>query len=392
MEERPPQPTDAAQWARIERRRTILLRSGIAAGVIIVAAGAWLLFGQAPRAENAATYEPIPSSTEPTEAVTGVATASIDVTAAPGAVATGAARGPKTQPPSPAQCMVAFRRDGKLRVARLDGSGESVVATSAEGVFALSPDTRTIAYVDATSRVLTLVDVASGTHADVGPAALEQPAWPFGSGWCVYTGAAAQSGVRRVSRDGKGARALFSGTSPSVSADGETIAGIRANADGSSAVVIMRGGTATTIAVSGFVTDVALSQTRVVYAVAADDLAAAQVRSMDFSGRGGSVLKSGTQAGARASFQDLCVSGDGNWIAYAEAGDDGYSRLFALDAPDGGTPVPLSVRRDDYPLCWGCDGRLYFIEGNAWQGETTRLMAVRADGTGRTIVVEGASR
>lgn len=392
MEERPPQPTDAAQWARIERRRTLLLRFGIAAGVIVVAAGAWLLFGQAPKAENAATYEPVPGSTTATEAASDAATASSDVTVAPEAVATGAVEGKKTRPSSPAQCMVVFRRDGTLRIAKPDGSGEKAVGASAAGVFALSPDARTLAYVDAGKRVLTLVDVTSGTRVDVGPAALEQPVWPLGSGWCVYTGAAAQSGVRRVSRDGKGARALFSGTSPAVSADGVTIAGIRANADGSSAVVVIRGGKATTIAVSGFVTDVALSQTRVVYAVAADDLAAAEIRSMDFSGSTSIVLKTGTQAGARASFEDLCVSSDGKRIAYAEAGDDGYSRLFALDASDGGAPVPLSVRRDDYPLCWGCDGRLYFIEGNAWQGEATRLMAVRADGTGRTIIVEGASR
>ncbi|TDB39547.1 MAG: hypothetical protein D9V44_00825 [Actinobacteria bacterium] len=392
MEEHPPQPTDAAEWARIERRRKQLVWAGIGlAALAAVAAGAWLLFGRAPAATPSATYEPIPGSKSASgtvsvdETASAAATESITATGTPGVVDPAAK-------PGAATCTVAYRRAGKLCVARRDGSGEVVVADSEDGVFALSPDGRTLAFVDSAKRHLMLVNVATGTQVDAGQAALERPAWPQDSGWCVFTGDGARSGVRRVSKDGTGGSALFAGTSPAVSADGATVVGIRANADGSSAIVAYRGGKAATLGVSGYAVDVAAGPDHVYYAVAADDLAPAEIRSMTFSGGGGVVLRSGPQAGARASFQDLCLSTDGARLAFAEVGDDGYSRLFAVNAADGGAPSSLSVRRDDYPLCWGCDERLYFIEGNAWQGEATKLMAVRGDGTGRTIVVEGARR
>ena len=40
----------------------------------------------------------------------------------------------------------------------------------------------------------------------------------------------------------------------------------------------------------------------------------------------------------------------------------------------GGSPVSLSSRRDDYPLKWSVSGKdILFIEGNAFQGESTAL-------------------
>lgn len=392
MEERPPKPTDTAEWARIERRRKQLAWAGIGfATLAVVAAGAWLLFGRTPATTPSATYEPIPGSSSPTGAVSAEASASIGSTASAVVTGTPGVVDPAAQPGA-AICMVAYRRSGKLCVARPDGSGEVVVADSDDGVFALSPDARTLAFVDSAKRRLMLVDVGSGKQADAGPAALERPAWPQDSTWCVFTGAGSQAGIRRVAKDGSGGKALFAGSSPAVSADGATIVGVRSNADGSSAIVVYRNGKAATLRVSGYAVDAAVGSDRVCYAVAADDLAPAEIRSMTFTGGGGIVLKSGPQAGARASFQDLCLNRDGSRLAYAEVGDDGYSRLFAVNGADGAGLVSLSVRRDDYPLCWGCDGRLYFIEGNAWQGESTKLMAVRSDGTGRAVVLEGANR
>jgi hypothetical protein len=288
--------------------------------------------------------------------------------------------------------MVAYRRAEKLCVSRPDGSGEVVLAPSADGVFALSPDARTLAYVDASKRHLMLVNVASGKQVDAGPAALERPVWPQGSGWCVFTGDGTQSGIRRVATDGTDGKMLFAGTSPAVSIDGATIVGIRSNSDGSSAIVVFRNNKTATLPIVGYAVDVAVGSDRIYYAVAEDDLAPAEIRAMTLTGGDVGIVKSGPQAGTRVSFQDLCLSTDGARLVYAEVGDDGYSRLFAVNAADGGAPASLSVRRDDYPLCWGCDGRLYFIEGNAWQGETTKLMAVRGDGTGRTVVLEGANR
>ncbi len=393
MEHRAPQPTDSVQWARIERRRKALIWGGaVLCAVVALVAFGWLLFGRANAPTGTAPYIPIPGTDATIGAVPAETSASAGATASPSGASTSSAGETPGQPGVSAACMIAYRRAGKLCIARPDGSGEVVVVSSAEGAFALSPDARTLAYVDATARVLVLLDVASGKRAEVGPASLDRPAWSPDSVWCAYTGAGSQSGVRRVSADGSGGTALFAGTSPSVSADGVAVAGVRTNADGSSAVVVYRAGKAAVLAVGAYVVDVAAGSDRVYYAVAADDLAEAEIRAMSFSGGGRVVLKSGPQAGARASFHDLCLSSDGARLAYAEVGDDGYSRLFALNAADGGALVPLSVRRDDYPLCWGCDGRLYFIEGNAWQGEATKLMGVRGDGTGRVVVVEGAGR
>lgn len=390
MEERPPKPTDAAEWARIERRRKQLVWAGIGlATLVVVAAGTWLLFGRDARVTPSATYEPIPGSAETSGGLSADATASVATTATPAGETTSVA---PSQPDVSGTCMVAYRRAEKLCVSRPDGSGEVVLAASADGVFALSPDARTLAFVDSSKRHLMLVNVASGKQVDAGPAALERPVWPHGSGWCVFTGDKSQSGIRRVATDGTGGKMLFAGTSPAVSSDGATIVGIRSNADGSSAIAVFRNDKAATLPIVGYAVDVAVGSDRVYFAVAEDDLAPAEIRSMTLTGGDARIVKSGPQAGARASFQDLSLGADDSRLVYAEVGDDGYSRLFAVNAADGGALASLSVRRDDYPLCWGCDGRVYFIEGNAWQGEATKLMAVRGDGTGRTVVLDGASR
>jgi Tol biopolymer transport system component len=89
------------------------------------------------------------------------------------------------------------------------------------------------------------------------------------------------------------------------------------------------------------------------------------------------------------AFAGLTLSPDGKWLVYAETGDDGYSRLFAVPAA-GGAPVTLSPRYDGYALSWSADGtELFFVEGNAIQGEATRVSAVHPDGTAHRIVVEG---
>ncbi len=389
MEERPPKPTDAAEWARIERRRRALIAAGAGAVLVAMAVVVVVLLTRAPAAGPSATYEPIPGSgvatTPPTTDATGSVTAT-GAARADDASATASATGSTAA----ATCQIAYSAR-VIRVASLTGR-EVTLAKSSEGVFRfVRPDSRTLAYVDAARRARAR-RCRVRTPVTVGPAALDRPVWPTGSGWCAYTGAGTQAGVRRVSRDGSGASTLFAGESPTVSRDGSVIAGIRISADGSTSLVILRSGRATTVPVTGFALDIAVTPSRVFYAVAADDLADAEIRSADLSGGGTIVLRSGTQAGARSSFQELCVSPDGLRLAFAEAGDDGYSRLFAMNVGDGSAFVPLSVRRDDYPLCWGCDGRLYFIEGNAWQGEATSLMAVGPDGTGRTTVLKDAGR
>ncbi len=89
-------------------------------------------------------------------------------------------------------------------------------------------------------------------------------------------------------------------------------------------------------------------------------------------------------------YTSMMVSPDGRRLLYAAHGDDGYSRTFVLGL-DGSEPVPFTVRWDTYPQTWSADShRVFFIEGNAFQGEPTKLMSARTDGFGRTEVVPGA--
>ncbi|MDP2400994.1 MAG: hypothetical protein Q8M66_03365, partial [Actinomycetota bacterium] len=90
------------------------------------------------------------------------------------------------------------------------------------------------------------------------------------------------------------------------------------------------------------------------------------------------------------AYGHLTLSPNAEYLLFAEVGDDGYSRAFVAPVT-GGSVRALTVRRDTYPVGWSADGsRIFFIEGNAFQGESTALMSVRPDGTGRRVIVEGA--
>jgi hypothetical protein len=96
----------------------------------------------------------------------------------------------------------------------------------------------------------------------------------------------------------------------------------------------------------------------------------------------------GSSAEARAGrYDDLLPSPNGLYLAYTVAGDDGFSRLRCIRL-DGSGDVSLSRRRDDYPLRWSDDStRVFFVDGNADQGQDTDLMSALPDGTSRIVVV-----
>lgn len=396
MNERPPEPTSASEWARIARRRRILVWSGI--GLAVLVAVAVIVVSVVLRAGDGtsrpATFQPVNRGDETSlTAGSSSETAGVGSTSTPdgSASATGAAPS-DVNPGTSGPCLIAYRRTGSVYVANADGSGERRVAASAEGVFSVAPDGRTLALVDAGSGTLALFDIATGKRVAVGPANQETPSWPGASAWVVYSsGSGTSARVRRVDRDGRNPKVLFEGAEAAASADGAVVCGIMHGASGSSVVKVYRSGKAVSLPISGYVTDVACSGARVFYSLAGDDGAESSIHLMTLAGGDNSSIRVGPQAGARASFQDLLLTADGQRIAFTETGDDGYSRLFVMNV-DGGGERSLSVRRDDYPLGWGCDGRLYFMEGNAIQGEATKLMAVAADGTGRVVVVEGAGR
>lgn len=279
---------------------------------------------------------------------------------------------------------VAYRRDGWLCIVTEDGADEQHVVESESGAFALSPDGGTLAVIDDGSAQLVLVDVGSGDRVSVGPAVDDPPAWAPDSGWLVYTESGSR--VMRADRCGAAVTMLMAGTMPAVSPDGRTVVAVVDAARRGEIAVWQDGGTrryTTDAPVSG----VCCTGERVYYGSGPDVSGAVSLRSMRLDGRGDRAEVTRARSARPVAYADLLRSPDGSWVCFAERGDDGYSRAFALPAA-GGRLVELSGRRDGYPLMWSGDGSaVYLIEGNAMQGEPTRLVSVTpVDGLRRTLV------
>jgi hypothetical protein len=72
-------------------------------------------------------------------------------------------------------------------------------------------------------------------------------------------------------------------------------------------------------------------------------------------------------------------------------GDDGYSRLRTI-GPDGRDVRQVEGSRDVYPLAWagGHGSLLFYVEGNASQGEPTALVSVDPFCQNKHFVLVGA--
>lgn len=295
---------------------------------------------------------------------------------------------------------IAFRVGTTVYTADPDGSGPVPAARVGEGAYALSPDGRTLAVVSGGR--LALVDVASGDSVDAGEAwssgALmgECPVWmpDAKSLLCVRRpkGDAEGHEVRRVRRDGTGARTLTPGRSPSVSPDGSVIAVIGSTpASPDSAVLVSRdGGRFQRIDVGAeVVTAVAAADDRVYAGVLQDDGSPAIVSAL-LDGSGTVLVSGAPVAVPRTVWGVLRLSPDGTLLAACATGDDQVSRTSIISARSG-SAVPVDTRRDTYPKGWSRSGAfLYYVQGNAYQGEETALFRVARDGTGRRVLVTGA--
>lgn len=296
------------------------------------------------------------------------------------------------EPDAARAALLAYRLDGALWVANEDGSKPVKIAEAPSGAFALSPDGTLLAWVDPSVGQLKLTPVGGGAAKSVGPALDMRPAWSGDSKRLGYTAPGAQGAEARVvSREGASPMLVGAGHSPSFSADGSTIAFVGAPTPGATGPVVLRKGSDAAKSLA------ALQASAVVFA--GDELAYAVSGSgagserLMVAGLDGAALRQiAGDSGSRkpVAYASLCPSPDGTKLAYAATGDDGFSRTFVLELaePD---PVSLTVRRDTYPMCWSADGgRVFFIEGNAFQGEPTTLMSATPDGFGRRSVVEGA--
>lgn len=372
-------------WRSIEHRRRIGIAAGLAVAVLGVAATLALSATREPDGERSTeTSRTIIPAEETTE--TTVTLPSYDETPAAGTDApdTVVTPPPTTAPPAVRAPVVVYRRAGVFCIASEDGTGERQLAASTAGVYSLSPDGGALAFVDSAAETLIIVDTASGASVAVGPAAQDVPAWSPDSAWLVYTAAGPK--VTRVERSGIGPKALFAGSMPAVSVADGTVVGLNASGE----IVVVRGGSVSRLSAVGAVTGLATDGAAVYYGTIVPSDGSVTLRAVGMGGGGGRVLVACPEATRAVTFGNLLLSPDGSQLAFAERGDDGYSRLFSVPA-GGGAAASLSVRRDCYPVRWSADGTdLLFIEGNAIQGDPTALMRVAPDGGSRRLLTDGA--
>jgi hypothetical protein len=390
---------DDRWWTDVDRRHRALTIAGVVAGVLALAIGvgvAVAFIGASMSKPSGGTsqpaLQPIPETSATAEATIPMPPEATSTTPATGTIA--------PLPVGGRGRYVAYRKDGAVWVATESGEDPKRIFSSLQGPYALSPDAKTLAVVDASSQTFSLVDIATGRTALVGKAVPDQPSWAPDSSFVVYASQPAGSHdteIDRVNRDGTGRRAVGPGVGGRVAADG-SIAAISASrtAEGTP-IAIFKAGSSKRIGDKIVPNALALLGTRIVFADAGGLLVSGSarppsVRSIATDGSGLKTLVAKPSVGEGVFFGDIIPSPDLAWIVYAETGDDGYSRLFSL-AAGGGTPKALSLRRDAYAVGWSADGtEIIFIEGNAMQEESTRLMAMRPDGTGRRTIVDGAGQ
>jgi hypothetical protein len=194
-----------------------------------------------------------------------------------------------------------------------------------------------------------------------------------------------------VNRDGTGDAALFDGFSPAVALDGQTVVALPAPGE-PPGIIVWRAGAQSRIPASEVVSSLASDGRTVYYGLGASASGTASLHAVNLDGAQDRVLVASPATSMASAFADLGLSPDATRLVYAEWGDDQYSRVFVLPVA-GGAAQSLSSRRDSYTLTWGSTGEdLFLIEGNAYQGEPTSLITVKPDGTGRRLVIEGATR
>lgn len=293
-------------------------------------------------------------------------------------------------PPVPKVAKIVYRLDGALWASNEDGSAAKKVADVDTGSFALSPDGTHIAYVDAASKTLHIATVASAGVTQIGPAEDVRPVWAPDSSAVAYTSAGEEMEVRTVRADGTGAFTIGAGHTPSFSRDGKRLAFI-AHVDpgdvGNVVLIDVDGSNGRGVGVKA--TEVIWGGDGLIFAVNAARLGAERIVTTDMEGSSRELV--GPNDGDKPfMYGSLTVSPDGSRLLYTAHGDDGYSRAFVLNLSSSET-VALTVRRDTYPQAWSSDSRrVFFVEGNAFQGEATNLMSALTDGLGRAEVVTGA--
>lgn len=408
------------EWLLADKRRLAALVAGVLV-VLGVAAGFAVpaLLGPGDGGDEPPVAEPVPPDNSAD--TTGTAGGGDEPTATPGGdtgggdgdsgSGSGAGTGGKSSGDSstvaPGRApFVAYRFAGAVWVSREDGSEPVKVVESEQGSFALSPDGSAVALVD--QGVLTIVNVAELSATVIDDAEPHALAWEADSTSVLHLRSTeGGDGVTEVWRAPRRAGAapvkVVEAGAPSIASDGTIVAlpapGTFTDPRKGSLRVLPFGRSARQVSTQGQPGACAVQGDTIAYAVTGmsyTDSAGAErqidpeiwVMRPDGSASRRIVGKPATMR--PFGYANLALSPDGQRLLFAEVGDDGYSRGWIVPVA-GGTPLPLTVRRDTYPLGWSADGTsVFFIEGNAFQGEPTALVSVRADGMGRRTVVAGA--
>ena len=309
--------------------------------------------------------------------------------------------------------VVAFRSGKSISVSAEDGSAPVPVAQSASGPYALSPDGRTVAFVQNHALYLADVqthDVISAGDADIGLV----PQWQPDSSHVVFRRWVKASGdsfdIWSVKRSGTGAKRLLPGEKAVWSPSGEVLAILNSVASdvvagnsgggGSGGSSSPAGVASVSVAVNGGVFRAIPIQTATPTAVGSNGKRVfvgttggadgARVLSMALDGSDQRQIAAAVPGKRLAFWSAISASPDGGLLALQANGDDGYARSFLIPA-EGGKLAELSRLSDTVVQGFNAAGdRLFIVEGNAFQGEPTSLASVERDGSGRQTVVAGA--
>lgn len=368
------------------------------AAVLVLGTAAWGLFGTGGDEEpkqtaiepaeetSATTMPPVPGGAE--------GTASSTDTAEPGPSDT-----PRTsvgQGPS----KVTFKLGNRLYVANDDGS-EPISVTDAASSYTLSPDGRTLAVVfgegeKGTAGTVTMIDTATAiTRTGGRGAAPLAPAWAPDATWLAYTAKRTDGifEVKGVGSDGEGDTVIIvPGALPAISSDSRTIAYAQADPPGPrDPLMVLKPGERKSKIVTNSegAASWAWDPKGILYFVRAGGSEGQWQLWASSDGEPARLVQSIDMAPPAYALAGLKISPDGARIALSAIGDDNYSRLIVFQMSDSRF-FSVPTRRDVYPARWTADGRILYFEGNSYQGESSDLMSILPDGTGRRIVVSGA--
>lgn len=397
---------------RRHRRRQALAVALAVVAVLGAAAGALVLGrGSAP--------ERSPSRLTPAERTDGTGTpggsdgasASAGETRAPSPTpsepATGAGSGAGSGAGAYVPGWVAYRSAGAIWVARVLDDERITdireVAPDGSDRYAVSPDGRTLAAVDV-SGTLALYDVRTGVPIVVG-AAFGRPAWSPDSRWLAYArpGDSRTRSIVRIARDGGSEQTVGQGQDPVVGPDGALawVAQPESGKQGRGTVFFLEGASVRSVPTTGRPSSIALGAGEFYYSTLDEGWAGAGAARTRLKAGIWAMRRDGT--GRRRLVEEplepepygygaLSLSPDGSRLAFAELGDDLYSRVSVIRT-DGAGRIALSSRRDTYVATWGPDGDcLLLFEGNTLQGEPSRLLCTLLDGTERRTLVQDAAR